>query len=86
MGFQRSRQVSCGGFDQDRRPPRQLHYAQHPGIPTNCFGDTRYFVDRVTIADNEPGATPGAQAPATAPAPSPTPEPAAPPASAAGSN
>jgi hypothetical protein len=69
----------------------QLHYTEHPGIPTNCFGDTRFFVDRVTITDNEPGATPGAtpgaQAPATAPAPSPaTPEPAAPPASAAGSN
>jgi hypothetical protein len=65
----------------------QLHYTEHPGIPTNCFGDTRYFVDRVTIADNEPGATPGAPAPATAPAPSQsTPEPAAPPASAAGPN
>jgi hypothetical protein len=77
----------------------QLHYTEHPGIPTNCFGDTRFFVDRVTITDNEPGAIPGAipgatpsatpdtHAPATAPAPSPaTPEPAAPPASAAGSN
>jgi len=32
----------------------QLHYTEHPGIPTNCFGDTRYFVDRVTITDNEP--------------------------------
>jgi hypothetical protein len=34
----------------------QLHYTEHPGIPTNCFGDTRYFVDRVTITDNEPAA------------------------------
>ena len=42
----------------------QLHYTEHPGIPTTCFGDTRYFVDRVTMTDNEPGATPGAQAPA----------------------
>ena len=41
----------------------QLHYTEHPGIPTNCFGDTRYFVDRVTITDNEPGAIPGAEAP-----------------------
>lgn len=65
----------------------QLHYTEHPGIPTNCFGDTRFFVDRVTITDNEPGAIPGAEGPATAPAPAPaTPEPAAPPASAAGSN
>jgi hypothetical protein len=43
----------------------QLHYTEHPGIPTNCFGDTRYFVDRVTITDNEPtAAAPGAPAPA----------------------
>lgn len=31
----------------------QLHYTEHPGIPTNCFADTRYLVDRVTITDNE---------------------------------
>lgn len=24
-----------------------LHYKEHPGIPTSCFGDTRYFVDSV---------------------------------------
>jgi len=41
----------------------QLHYTEHPGIPTNCFADTRYLVDRVTITDNEPGAVPGAAAP-----------------------
>lgn len=23
----------------------QLHYAEHRGIPTNCFGDTGYYVD-----------------------------------------
>jgi hypothetical protein len=34
----------------------QLHYTEHPGIPTACFADTRYFVDRVTITDNEPAA------------------------------
>src|ERR1700744_992520 len=34
----------------------QLHYTEHPGIPTNCFADTRYFVDKVTITDNEAGA------------------------------
>jgi len=32
----------------------QLHYTEHPGVPTECFADTRYFVDRVTITDNEP--------------------------------
>jgi hypothetical protein len=25
----------------------QLHYAEHRGIPSSCFGDTRYFVDRI---------------------------------------
>lgn len=29
----------------------QLHYTEHPGVPTSCFGDTRYFVDRVTVVD-----------------------------------
>jgi len=26
-----------------------LHYTEHPGIPTTCFGQTRYFVDSVAI-------------------------------------
>ncbi len=26
-----------------------LHYSEHPGIPTTCFGQTRYFVDSVAI-------------------------------------
>ena len=26
----------------------QLHYTEHPGVPSSCFADTRYFVDRVT--------------------------------------
>lgn len=34
----------------------QLHYTEHPGLPTNCFGDTRYFVDRVnSIQEAQPG-------------------------------
>jgi hypothetical protein len=24
-----------------------LHYTQHPGLPTSCFGLTEYFVDSV---------------------------------------
>jgi hypothetical protein len=24
-----------------------LHYTQHPGLPTSCFGTTDYFVDSV---------------------------------------
>jgi hypothetical protein len=27
----------------------QLHYAEHRGIPTNCFGDTGYFVESYTV-------------------------------------
>jgi hypothetical protein len=59
----------------------QLHYTEHPGIPTNCFAETRFLVDRVTVTDNEPGAVPGASSPAassvpaapsSAPAPSPS--------------
>jgi len=32
----------------------QLHYTEHPGVPTSCFAETRYFVDRVTVVDNLP--------------------------------
>jgi hypothetical protein len=46
----------------------QLHYTEHPGIPTSCFGDTRYFVDRVTVTDNESGTGPATPAPLSAPA------------------
>lgn len=38
----------------------QLHYTEHPGVPTPCFGETRFFVDRVTVTDNDPGLVPGA--------------------------
>jgi hypothetical protein len=64
----------------------QLHYTEHPGIPTNCFADTRYLVDRVTVTDNEPGSVPRPSLPpgpslpppsgapsAPSPAPAPTP-------------
>jgi len=36
----------------------QLHYTEHPGVPSTCFGDTRYFVDRVLTVDNGPPASP----------------------------
>jgi len=32
----------------------QVHYTEHPGVPSSCFADTRYYVDRVTITDNQP--------------------------------
>jgi hypothetical protein len=28
----------------------RLHYAEHRGIPSSCFGDTNYFVDAVSLA------------------------------------
>ncbi len=51
----------------------QLHYTEHPGVPSNCFADTRYFVDRVTVTDALPALT----APVPAIAAPPTPPPAA---------
>ncbi len=27
----------------------RLHYTEHRGVPTNCFGDTNHFVDSVTV-------------------------------------
>jgi len=35
-----------------------LHYEEKVGLPTSCFGDTRYFVTRFTLASemsNSPG-------------------------------
>ena len=47
----------------------QLHYTEHPGIPTPCFAETRFFVDRVTVTDNEPAPAAGPASPtSTAPA------------------
>jgi hypothetical protein len=27
----------------------RLHYSEHRGVPTTCFGDTQYYVDAVTV-------------------------------------
>lgn len=27
----------------------RLHYTEHPGLPTNCFGETDYFADGLEI-------------------------------------
>ena len=51
-----------------------LHYEQKVGLPTSCFGDTRYFVTKVTVSNDIPLA-PGVvmqSAPAVAPPASPT--------------
>jgi hypothetical protein len=37
----------------------QLHYTEHRGVPTECFGETGYYVDRInTIGESLPAATP----------------------------
>jgi hypothetical protein len=28
----------------------QLTYAQHKGVPSQCFGETEYFVEKVTVS------------------------------------
>jgi len=34
-----------------------LHYDEKVGLPTTCFGETRHFVNRVTLSDEIPLAT-----------------------------
>ncbi|MBU0602005.1 MAG: hypothetical protein KKD25_06345 [Gammaproteobacteria bacterium] len=51
-----------------------LHYAQHVGVPTSCFGETQYYVSEVRVVDvseaerrlhdSMPALTPPAAAPA----------------------
>ena len=31
-----------------------LHYEEKVGIPTSCFGETRYYVTKVSVADEIP--------------------------------
>ena len=46
-----------------------LHYEEKVGLPTSCFGETRYFVTGVTLSEEIPLA-PGVVVP-TAPPPTP---------------
>ena len=46
----------------------QLHYSEHRGLPTSCFGETAYFVDRVTPSPS-PTTPAAAEAEAAAGAP-----------------
>ncbi len=53
-----------------------LHYEQHVGLPTTCFGETRHYVTQVTLVEEIPLApgvvvptTPAPAAPAAPPAP-----------------
>jgi hypothetical protein len=48
----------------------QLHYTEHPGIPSSCFAETRFFVDRVTdeqVANPPASPLPGAPNPGAEP-------------------
>jgi len=53
----------------------RLHYAEHRGLPTDCFGETDYFVERVEVVGAPPYAVnPAAQSPVEQPPPAtPTP-------------
>jgi hypothetical protein len=35
-----------------------LHYEEHLGLPTSCFGDTAYFVDRIQLVESGASASP----------------------------
>lgn len=37
-------------LDQSMGKRVSLHYQQHRGLPTSCFGETEYFVDGVRVA------------------------------------
>lgn len=52
-----------------------LHYEEKVGLPTSCFGDTRYFVTRVTEVQDPLGPGITIPVPAAPPAPSPGPAP-----------
>jgi hypothetical protein len=87
------RDASVGAqIEKDVGARVQVHYTEHPGVPSTCFADTRYFVDRVTVTDPLPPLTapmpalgmpsqavaPPATAPAAAPPVTPQPAPAQP--------
>jgi hypothetical protein len=44
-----------------------LHYEQRVGLPTSCFGETRYYITRITLLE-EIHLAPGVVVPTT-PAP-----------------
>ena len=57
-----------------------LHYDEKVGLPTSCFGETRHWVNKVTVVQDVP-LVPGIAVPQAAPHPATPPaQPAAPPA------
>lgn len=56
-----------------------LHYEQHIGVPTSCFGETQYYVSSVRVVEvSEVERRLMQQAPIVTPAPAPAAAPAAP--------
>jgi hypothetical protein len=78
-------------IEQHAGQPVSLSYEQHPGIPSTCFGDTEYFVVKLTPVElskgpvpmpppgmpAQPGTAPATPSAPTSPPPA-TPAPAAP--------
>jgi hypothetical protein len=54
-----------------------LHYDEKVGLPSSCFGETRHWVNRVTVVQDVP-LVPGVAIPQTAPHPATAPPPASP--------
>jgi hypothetical protein len=52
-----------------------LHYEEHRGVPTSCFGETDHFVTDVRPVDAAPGAAPAVLPPGAAPPAATTPRP-----------
>jgi hypothetical protein len=55
-----------------------LHYDEKVGLPTSCFGETRHWVDKVTVVQDiplAPGITVPTTPPPAVPAPAPAPAP-----------
>ena len=44
-----------------------LHYEEHKGVPTSCFGETSHFVTDVRVVEGAPGAAPSTLPPGAAP-------------------
>lgn len=44
-----------------------LHYEEHRGVPTSCFGETDHFVTEVRMVEPVPGAAPAVLPPGSAP-------------------
>lgn len=60
-----------------------LHYEEHKGVPTSCFGETNHFVTEVRQVEGIPGGAPSTLPPGSAPPTVPGVQPSAPPGAAA---